>query len=70
MLPEQILEGNLTVYDRWGLEMFVSTDNLPEWKGYNKKGNPCPSGVYFWIWEFKDNPYTDRRYNGFVQFIR
>jgi hypothetical protein len=70
VLPEQILEGNLTVYDRWGLEMFVSTDNLPEWKGYNKKGNPCSSGVYFWIWEFKDNTYTNRSYNGFVQFIR
>jgi parallel beta-helix repeat protein len=68
--PEQILEGNLIVYDRWGLEMFRSKEKLPEWKGYNKKGNPCSSGVYFWIWEFKDNTYTDRSYNGFVQFIR
>ena len=68
--PEQILEGNLIVYDRWGLEMFTSKEKLPEWKGYNKKGNPCSSGVYFWIWEFKDNTYTDRSYNGFVQFIR
>jgi hypothetical protein len=68
--PEQILEGNLIVYDRWGLEMFRSKEKLPEWKGYNKKGNPCSSGVYFWIWEFKDNTYTNRSYNGFVQFIR
>ncbi len=70
--PEQILESSLTIYNRWGLEVFAlnSSDELPVWKGYNKKDNPCSSGVYYWIWEFTDNTYTEKRYNGFVHFIR
>lgn len=70
--PEQVLNGTLTVYDRWGLVMYTSEDklSLPVWTGLNKRDQLCSAGVYFWIWEFEDNTNEIRKYNGFVQLLK
>lgn len=41
---------DITIYDRWGLVMFKTTDPDVNWNGkLNNTGNECPDGVYFYI---------------------
>ena len=40
---------NVTIYNRWGVKMFESTDLSFEWDGTNKSGAECREGVYFII---------------------
>jgi len=43
-------EINLTIFDRWGLKMFESTDSGNViWDGKNKGGNTVTDGTYFYI---------------------
>lgn len=43
-------EINMTIFDRWGLKMFESTDyGKMEWDGKNKSGNTVTDGTYFYI---------------------
>jgi hypothetical protein len=40
----------LTIYDRWGSEVFKSSNELPKWDGSNK-GKSCEEGIYTWVAE-------------------
>ena len=41
---------DITIYDRWGLVMYKTTDPNVNWNGrLNNTGNDCPDGVYFYI---------------------
>ncbi len=55
-------EITLTIYDRWGLKMFESTDtgNII-WDGKNKSGNTVTDGTYFYI--IKANGLDDTKYD-------
>ncbi|GAB4405066.1 MAG: hypothetical protein OHK0039_05800 [Bacteroidia bacterium] len=46
-----LTEGRLMVFNRWGSKVF-ETRNLGEaWDG-TYRGQPCPQGVYVWVYEF------------------
>jgi len=38
---------SVTIYNRWGVKMFESTDLSFEWDGTTKNGGKCKDGVYF-----------------------
>jgi gliding motility-associated-like protein len=38
---------SVTIYNRWGLKMFESTDLSFEWDGTTKNGTKCKEGVYY-----------------------
>ena len=38
---------SITIYNRWGVKMFESTDLSFEWDGTTKGGTKCKEGVYF-----------------------
>ena len=43
-------EINMTIFDRWGLKMFESTDHgKMEWDGKTRGGNVVTDGTYFYI---------------------
>jgi hypothetical protein len=67
--PQQVLRGSFVLYNRWGrvIYTFLDKKGLPVWKGYNDQGIECSAGVYYWTWEFEDNNYNDRFYNGYIQ---
>lgn len=64
--PDDVIEGHMEVYNRWGRLMFETTERVPEWDG-TFNGRPAASGVYFWIWTYTDVNNNDYKLNGFVE---
>ena len=71
LLNQQFVKINyFKVFDRWGKEVFSTTDAQGKWDG-NVKGNPAPMGVY--VWEVDANcANTQQRFrrSGNVTLIR
>jgi gliding motility-associated-like protein len=53
------------IFDRWGVKMFESTDNVKCWDGRTGAGLPAKEGTYYYIAKFKD--LTIR---GFIELMR
>ncbi len=54
-LNELFPEFQLTIFNRYGNELYKGDVNSPRWNGTSKKGNGiAPVGVYFYILEFND----------------
>jgi gliding motility-associated-like protein len=59
IVPGRIAECvNLSIYNRWGQLMFVSTGNNLTWDGYTSVGQPVPNGTYMYIIEVADKSYS------------
>ncbi len=43
-----VLEFTVSVFDRWGGEIYTAKNGQPAWGGYCK-GAPCPSDIYVWL---------------------
>ncbi len=57
-----IVEWNLSIYDRWGTQVFTSTDPALSWDG-RVSGQPAPEGVYvFWITGYREDDNTQREF--------
>lgn len=56
---KHIHDFKLNIYDRWGLEVFGSDPDNSQpnirWDGHTTAGEPCSTGVYFYIISFKRN---------------
>ncbi len=58
------------IFDRWGAQMFSSTNPSEKWDG-SFQNNPVPQGTYLWEISLYDNAHFEwRTYNGFVVLIR
>lgn len=44
---------NLSIYNRYGLEVYARTNYIKEWGGDDKKGRKLPTGAYFYAIEKK-----------------
>jgi gliding motility-associated-like protein len=55
----------LTVFDRWGVQIFDSGDRWQRWRGTAEDGSSVPEGVYFL--ELRIN---EERFRGNVQVLR
>jgi len=64
-------EIEMTILDRWGLEIFHSSDEIQAWNG-KKDGSekPCQMDVYLYIILAKDMDDRQYRYTGRVSLIR
>jgi gliding motility-associated-like protein len=64
-----LLNFNTQVFDRWGKEVFQSSDPGFEWNGENTNGNAVEEGVYYRIIEYfyKD---SGRSFNGELTITR
>ena len=61
-----LLEFNLSVYTRWGNEVFSSDFSKESWDGRDYSGNLVPPGTYFYILKAK-SPSTDYSKQGSLQ---
>jgi gliding motility-associated-like protein len=65
----QVSSYSIFIYDRWGKEMYKSTDPTKSWEGTTEGGSIAPDGVYFYIIQSTCNSKT-YKYQGYVQVIR
>ncbi|HSD14556.1 MAG TPA: gliding motility-associated C-terminal domain-containing protein [Flavobacterium sp.] len=67
-LYDVFVNFELTVYNRWGREVWKGNNNTPEWNGYIKDGvggNQAPDGTYFYILYLNDKDYP-KPLNGYL----
>lgn len=65
-----IVEFSCVVVDRWGIVLFEFDDINDYWDGNDKKGNPCPDGVYFYMYEATSTNGTFFEGQGNIHLIR
>ena len=51
---EGIVDYELTIYNRQGLQVFHSTDPAERWDG-TRDGTPCPQAAYVWVLRYTTN---------------
>ncbi len=58
---------NVSVYDRWGNEVFSTDHYQNNWAGTNRNGDILPDGTYYYLVRFKN---SDKVYKGAVSLLR
>jgi gliding motility-associated-like protein len=65
-VPGRIAECvTLSIYNRWGQLMFISTGNNIIWDGFTSAGIEVPNGTYFYTIEV-----SDKSFNGTISLFR
>ncbi len=59
----------MTIYDRWGKEVYTSTNQYQYWDGKTEGGSNAPDGVYYYVINATCQNTTYKK-EGFVQLIR
>lgn len=66
---QHLSSWSILIYDRWGKEMFKSTNPDTYWKGNSESGGPAPAGIYYYVINATCQG-TAYKKDGFVQLIR
>ncbi len=66
---ENIDAWSLTIYDRWGKEMYNSTNPVQYWSGTTESGAKASDGVYYYVLTATCQSTTYKK-DGFIQLIR
>lgn len=71
IVSREILQGELTLYNRQGLQVFSTQDLTSGWDGTHN-GDPCPQGSYVWHLHYRasDRPDSWRHDIGAVILLR
>ena len=67
-----VLTYKIFIFNRWGQQLFESTELYPGWDGYYN-GNPCPGGVYYFLIQYTlgiDPSIKIREKRGAVTLLR
>lgn len=67
-----IIDGELCIYNRYGMLVFKSSDINEAWDGRDLNGNPCPTGSYVWNLRYHSqvHPVGYAQEHGTVLLIR
>jgi gliding motility-associated-like protein len=66
-----ILELQTTVYDRWGVPVFQSTNINQVWLGHTPTGRTCSPGSYFYVISYINGATNEQQQlKGFVELVR
>lgn len=49
ILMEGVSDLSFTIYNRWGQEVYQTSQPALGWDGRNPTGEPVPAGTYFWV---------------------
>jgi gliding motility-associated-like protein len=66
---ENLDKYSITIYDRWGKEMYKSSNQYQAWNGNTEEGAQAPDGVYYYTINSTCQGNTYNKH-GFVQLIR
>ncbi len=66
-----LLDMQTTVYDRWGIAVFQTTDIREVWLGHTPTGKICNAGSYFYVISYT-NSITNKQelLKGFLEIVR
>ena len=59
-----------TIYNRWGLELYVSNSAMEYWDGKLSSGKDAPDGVYYYVFEGETISRNEVSEKGFFTMIR
>jgi gliding motility-associated-like protein len=62
----QYEENQVTIFNRWGDQVFHSDNYQNDWKGTHN-GNTLPVGTYYYLWQINDEKATIKHGYVFVQ---
>lgn len=73
-LRDIFLNFRLTIYNRWGAEVWTGNNNTADWdgkatKGFRMAGSDLPEGTYFYVLELNDPDFPEPM-NGFLYLKR
>ena len=60
-----LIGGQVTIQNRWGIEVFKSSNSKKFWNGKDFSGNTLSEGVYFYLIQTEKDFKT-----GFIHLIR
>jgi hypothetical protein len=60
---------NLVLYDRWGGEIYITTDRNEGWDGRDAGGNLKPEGTYVYYLTFTDRDNKQYQFRGIVTML-
>ena len=60
------------VFNRWGTQVYKTSNILDKWNGINQHGQQLSEGTYFWVINFKSNCNVSERIQqkGYIQIVR
>jgi gliding motility-associated-like protein len=65
-----VLNSTVSIFNRWGQEIYTWTDLSQGWNGKTQQGDDLPMGVYIYLFELNDVNGNHYRYQGMVNLIR
>lgn len=65
-----VLRSKVTIYDRWGRELYSWTDLNQGWNGRTQSGDELPIGTYVYHFEFEDVNGLSHTYTGMINLLR
>ena len=66
-----IFDLQTLVYDRWGKQIFQSTNIHEVWSGHNLIGKACDAGTYFFVVSYTNSSTNKQEVlKGFVELLR
>jgi gliding motility-associated-like protein len=68
----EIFDMKTNIYNRWGKQVFESTNIYQNWNGYNVyEGSLCSDGTYFYVISFTDgNTNQTKTLRGFLELVK
>ena len=68
----EIFDLTTKIYNRWGKQVFESTNINQNWNGHNVyEGSLCSSGIYFYVISYTDgNTNETKTLKGFIELIK
>ncbi len=66
-----VTDFNMTIWNRWGEQVFETTDPTEEWNGRQKNtGGVSPAGVYVYLVTFTEPRGERLKFKGFATIVR
>jgi gliding motility-associated-like protein len=68
----EIFDMKTNIYNRWGKQVFESTNISQNWNGHNVyEGSLCSDGIYFYVISYTDgNTNQTKTLRGFLELVK
>jgi gliding motility-associated-like protein len=71
VVGDQIEQFEITVFDRWGVQVYHSEDVNEVWVGdINGGSHFAPNGIYHYVLRVKGYDTEAQNMNGYIQLVR